>query len=79
MTSEKATEISLAGINPCHVLSADMKGLIILNFKYKEAIQHEIINPEDFTGELFIIWVRSGLQYWKIRGEKYDCGENTNC
>lgn len=55
MTSEKATEISVAGINPCHALSADMKALKILNFMYKEAIQRENINPEDFTGELFII------------------------
>lgn len=50
-TSEKANEISVAGINPCHALSADMKALKILNFMYKEAIQHEIINPEDFTGQ----------------------------
>lgn len=28
-----------------------MKALKILNFMYKEAIQHEIINPEDFTGQ----------------------------
>lgn len=55
MTSEKATEISVAGINPCHALSADMKALKFLNFMYKEAIQHENINPEDFTGELFIV------------------------
>lgn len=55
ITSEKATEISVAGINPCHVVSADVKALKILNFMYKEVIQHENINPEDFTGELFIV------------------------
>lgn len=48
-------EISVANINPCHALSADTKALKILNFMYKEAIQHENINPEDFTGELFIV------------------------
>lgn len=70
MTSEKATEMSVAGINPCHALSADIKAFKILNFMYKEAIQHENINPEDFTGELFIVWVKCRLQYWKIRGGK---------
>lgn len=48
-------EISVGSINPCHALSADMKALKFLNFMYKEAIQHENINPEDFTGELFIV------------------------
>lgn len=70
MTSEKATEISVAGINLCHALSADMKALKTLNFMYKESIQRENINPEVFTGELFIIWVKSRLQYWKIRRGK---------
>lgn len=70
MTSEKATEIFVAGINLCHALSADMKALKFLNFMYKEAIQHENINPEDFTGELFIVWVTSRLQYWKKKRGK---------
>lgn len=63
MALEKATEIPVSGINPCHVFSTDMKALKMLNFTYKETIQHENINAGEFTGELVFLRMESGLLY----------------